>query len=32
MGRRGLFNLAIQAIKAAKAQGFRVCTNTTIAR
>ncbi len=30
MGRQGLFNLAIKAIKAAKAQGFRVCTNTTI--
>ncbi len=30
LGRPGLFNLAIKAIKAAKAQGFRVCTNTTI--
>ena len=30
MGRQGLFNLAIKAIKVAKAQGFRVCTNTTI--
>ena len=30
LGRQGLFNLAIKAIKAAKAQGFRVCTNTTI--
>lgn len=30
LGRPGLFNLAIRAIKAAKQQGFRVCTNTTI--
>jgi hopanoid biosynthesis associated radical SAM protein HpnH len=30
LGRPGVFNLAIQAIKAAKAMGFRVCTNTTI--
>ncbi len=30
LGRQGLFNLAIQAIKEAKKQGFRVCTNTTI--
>jgi hopanoid biosynthesis associated radical SAM protein HpnH len=30
LGRAGLFDLAIQAIKAAKEQGFRVCTNTTI--
>jgi hopanoid biosynthesis associated radical SAM protein HpnH len=30
LGRPGLFDLAIQAIKAAKARGFRVCTNTTI--
>lgn len=30
LGRQGLFNLAIKAIKAAKAQGFRVCTNTSI--
>jgi hopanoid biosynthesis associated radical SAM protein HpnH len=30
LGRRGMFDLAIQAIKAAKAMGFRVCTNTTI--
>jgi hopanoid biosynthesis associated radical SAM protein HpnH len=30
LGRPGLFNLAIRAIKEAKAQGFRVCTNTTI--
>jgi len=30
LGRSGLYNLAIQAIKAAKQQGFRVCTNTTI--
>ncbi len=30
LGRPGLFNLAIQAIKEAKALGFRVCTNTTI--
>jgi len=30
LGRRGVFDLAIQAIKAAKARGFRVCTNTTI--
>ena len=32
LGRVGLFNLAIKAIKAAKAQGFRVCTNTSIYR
>lgn len=30
LGRPGLFEVAIRAIKAAKAQGFRVCTNTTI--
>jgi len=30
LGRRGLFDLSIKAIKAAKAMGFRVCTNTTI--
>lgn len=30
LGRPGLFNTALQAIKAAKRQGFRVCTNTTI--
>ena len=30
LGRPGLYDLCIQAIKAAKAQGFRVCTNTTI--
>lgn len=30
LGRPGLFNLVIKAIKAAKAQGFRVCTNTSI--
>ncbi len=30
LGRPGLFNTAIKAIKAAKRQGFRVCTNTTI--
>ena len=30
LGRPGVFNIAIKAIKAAKAQGFRVCTNTTI--
>jgi hopanoid biosynthesis associated radical SAM protein HpnH len=30
LGRPGLFNTAIRAIKAAKRQGFRVCTNTTI--
>jgi hopanoid biosynthesis associated radical SAM protein HpnH len=30
LGRPGLFNTAIKAIKAAKAMGFRVCTNTTI--
>jgi hopanoid biosynthesis associated radical SAM protein HpnH len=30
LGRPGLFNVAIKAIKAAKARGFRVCTNTTI--
>jgi hopanoid biosynthesis associated radical SAM protein HpnH len=30
LGRKGLFDTAIKAIKEAKAQGFRVCTNTTI--
>ena len=30
LGRPGLFRVAIQAIKAAKARGLRVCTNTTI--
>jgi hopanoid biosynthesis associated radical SAM protein HpnH len=30
LGRPGLFNIAVKAIKAAKAQGLRVCTNTTI--
>ena len=30
LGRPGLFNTAIKAIKAAKAQGHRVCTNTSI--
>ncbi len=30
LGRPGLFDHALKAIKAAKAQGFRVCTNTTI--
>ena len=30
LGRPGLFNTAIKAIKAAIAQGHRVCTNTTI--
>ncbi|MBI4644916.1 MAG: adenosyl-hopene transferase HpnH [Deltaproteobacteria bacterium] len=30
LGRKGLFDAAIKAIKEAKAQGFRVCTNTTI--
>jgi hopanoid biosynthesis associated radical SAM protein HpnH len=30
LGRPGLFDTALKAIKAAKAQGFRVCTNTTI--
>jgi hopanoid biosynthesis associated radical SAM protein HpnH len=30
LGRPGLFNLAIKAIKAAKARGIRVCTNTSI--
>jgi hopanoid biosynthesis associated radical SAM protein HpnH len=30
LGRPGLFDNAIQAIKAAKRQDFRVCTNTTI--
>jgi hopanoid biosynthesis associated radical SAM protein HpnH len=30
LGRLGLFNQVIKAIKAAKAQGFRVCTNTSI--
>lgn len=30
LGRSGLFEVALRAIRAAKAQGFRVCTNTTI--
>jgi len=30
LGRAGLFDIALNAIKAAKAQGFRVCTNTTV--
>jgi len=30
LGRPGLFHTAIRAIKAAKARGLRVCTNTTI--
>ncbi|MEW6386432.1 MAG: adenosyl-hopene transferase HpnH [Thermodesulfobacteriota bacterium] len=30
LGRPGLFDLALQAIREAKRQGFRVCTNTTI--
>jgi len=30
LGRPGLFNTAVNAIKAAKARGLRVCTNTTI--
>lgn len=30
LGRTGLFDIALRAIKAAKGQGFRVCTNTTI--
>jgi hopanoid biosynthesis associated radical SAM protein HpnH len=30
LGRPGLFNIAIKAIKAAKARGLRVCTNTTV--
>ena len=30
LGRPGLFNTAIKAIKAAKTLGLRVCTNTTI--
>jgi hopanoid biosynthesis associated radical SAM protein HpnH len=30
VGRPGMFNMAIKAIKAAKALGFRVCTNTTV--
>ena len=30
LGRPGLFNTAIKAIKEAKRRGFRVCTNTTI--
>jgi hopanoid biosynthesis associated radical SAM protein HpnH len=30
LGRPGLFEVALRAIKAAKRQGFRVCTNTTI--
>jgi hopanoid biosynthesis associated radical SAM protein HpnH len=30
LGRPGLFEVALKAIKTAKSQGFRVCTNTTI--
>ena len=30
LGRPGLFDLALQAIREAKRRGFRVCTNTTI--
>jgi hopanoid biosynthesis associated radical SAM protein HpnH len=30
LGRPGIFQTAIKGIKAAKARGFRVCTNTTI--
>jgi hopanoid biosynthesis associated radical SAM protein HpnH len=30
LGRQGLFDTALRAIRAAKDQGFRVCTNTTI--
>jgi hopanoid biosynthesis associated radical SAM protein HpnH len=30
LGRPGLFRQAVKAIKEAKAQGFRVCTNTSI--
>jgi hopanoid biosynthesis associated radical SAM protein HpnH len=30
LGRPGLFDIALKAIRAAIAQGFRVCTNTTI--
>jgi hopanoid biosynthesis associated radical SAM protein HpnH len=30
LGRPGLYNLAMQAIRAAKERGLRVCTNTTI--
>jgi hopanoid biosynthesis associated radical SAM protein HpnH len=30
LGRSGLFDHALRAIKTAKEQGFRVCTNTTI--
>ena len=30
LGRKGVFDAAIKAIKEAKAHGFRVCTNTTI--
>ncbi len=30
LGRPGLFKIAMQAIRAAKEQGIRVCTNTTI--
>jgi hopanoid biosynthesis associated radical SAM protein HpnH len=30
LGRPGLFDQALRAIKEAKARGFRVCTNTTI--
>ena len=30
LGRPGLFDIALKAIKAAKRQGFRVCTNTTV--
>jgi MoaA/NifB/PqqE/SkfB family radical SAM enzyme len=28
--RKGVFDIAVQAIRAAKAKGFRVTTNTTI--
>jgi|UniRef100_A0A7C3WSU3 hopanoid biosynthesis associated radical SAM protein HpnH len=30
LGRPGLFQVAVKAIKAAKARGLRVCTNTTV--
>jgi hopanoid biosynthesis associated radical SAM protein HpnH len=30
LGRPGLFHTAVKAIKAAKARGLRICTNTTI--
>lgn len=30
LGRPGLFNIAVKAIKAAKERGLRICTNTTI--